>query len=78
MRYLRFQRAQQRRRGVESAELEFMHHCYPIKVNEKDCVGRPDIDAFFRMSGTVIVALTVRETLNEQLAKKAGVSAIQG
>ena len=70
MRYLGFQRAQQRRRGVESAELEFMHHCYPIEVNEKDRVGLPDIDAFFRMSGTVIVALTVREILHKQSAKK--------
>ena len=29
-----------------------------------------EIDAFFRKSGKVIVALTVREILDEQLAKK--------
>ncbi|MCH7702621.1 MAG: hypothetical protein IID37_13135, partial [Planctomycetes bacterium] len=29
-----------------------------------------EIDAFFRQSGRVIVALTVREILDEELAKK--------
>ena len=29
----------------------------------------PEIDAFFRKSGKVIVALTVREILDEELAK---------
>lgn len=29
-----------------------------------------EIDAFFRKSGKVIVALTVREILDEELAKK--------
>jgi hypothetical protein len=29
-----------------------------------------EIDAFFRKTGKVIVALTVREILDEQLAKK--------
>ena len=32
--------------------------------------GLREIDAFFRKSGKVIVALTVREILDEQIAKK--------
>ena len=36
----------------------------------KSANGLREIDAFFRKSGKVIVALTVREILDEQLAKK--------
>jgi hypothetical protein len=34
------------------------------------CGAMQEIDAFFRKSGKIIVALTVREILDEQLAKK--------
>ncbi len=43
---------------------------YPIQVKQKDCVGRPNIDAFFYKSGKVIVALTVDGILDEEIAKK--------
>jgi len=37
-----------------------------------DCLEqlRREVDAFFRKSGKVIVALTVREILDEEIAKK--------
>ena len=86
--------------GAATCELDFMGAWYPIQLNQKDRVGRPDIDsfeavmtredrtkgffvafdysadalaeidAFFRKSGKVIVALTVKEILHEQLARK--------
>ena len=56
--------------GPKVAELPFMDVWYPIQVKQKDKVGRPDIDAFFRRSGQVIIALTVRKILDEQFAKR--------
>ncbi len=77
-----------------------MDHWYPIRVKQKDKVGRPDIDAFeavmiredrskgffvaydytrdalreidgfFRKSAKTIIALTVREILDEEIARK--------
>jgi hypothetical protein len=94
------QPAAPKKRGADTVELEFMDHRYPTRVNQKDRVGRPDIDsfgavmtredrtkgffvafdysgdalreidAFLRKSGKVIVALTVHEIPDEQLAKK--------
>ena len=43
---------------------------YPIQAKQKDKVGRPGIDAFFKRSHKVIVALSVKEILDEQIAKK--------
>ena len=34
------------------------------------CGAQREIDAFFRKSGKVIVALTVREILEEEIARK--------
>ena len=56
--------------GPKVAELPFMDVCCPSQVKQKDKVGRPDIDAFFRRSGQVIIALTVRKILDEQFAKR--------
>ncbi|MGB2986832.1 MAG: hypothetical protein WBE26_13250 [Phycisphaerae bacterium] len=57
-------------KGETPAFEEFLDHWYPIQVKQKDKVGRPDIDAFFRKSGKAIIALTVREILDEEIARK--------
>lgn len=43
-----------------------MRRSYPIQVKQKDRLGRPDIDK----TGNIIVALTVREILDEEIARK--------
>ena len=57
-------------KGQTPAFEEFLDHWYPIQVKQKDKVGWPDIDAFFRKSAKAIIALTVREILEEEIARK--------
>jgi hypothetical protein len=53
-----------RRAAIRQAELRFF-----VGFDYSDDALR-EIDAFFRKSGKVIVALAVKEILEEQLAKK--------
>ena len=42
---------------------------YAVQVTQKDKAGRPHIDALFRKSNRIIIPLTVREILDEQMTR---------
>jgi hypothetical protein len=51
-------------------ELDFMDVRYPIQVRQKDRVSRPEIGAYFKKSGKSIIALTVQDILDGDIAQK--------
>ena len=57
-----------RKAGADELALE--ERWFPIQVKQKDKAGRPDMDAFETAMRRVIVPLTVREILDEQIAHK--------
>jgi len=62
--------AMPKKTGKAAGELGFMDDWYPIQVKQKDKVGRPDINSFFRKEHKVIIPLTVKEILEQNIAPK--------